>query len=201
MWEKFRGSALKILFKIVSVVVVIFWIVFLVCGLWQCAARRYLYPLGYKEEVFQYADAYGLPRAFVFAVIKTESGFDADAVSRAGAIGLMQIREDTGRYIAEKTGVENFDLKDPDTNINFGCFYIKYLRTRFEDASAALAAYNAGEGNVSLWLMNKEYSDDGKTLKYIPFEETREYVDKIYESFGKYKKLYGKLLDKTEKFE
>lgn len=191
-----RGGFPLFLYRTVSIIVLGFWILFALLGVTRCAGRQILYPLHYREEVFECADGYGLSRALVFAVIKTESGFDKNAESRAGAVGLMQICPETGEYIAQKMGVENFDLKNPKTNITFGCYYIKYLQLRFGNTETALAAYNAGEGNVSLWLINPEYSDDGSTLKYIPFPETRGYIEKIYESFGKYKKLYGKLLDK-----
>jgi soluble lytic murein transglycosylase len=159
--------------------------------------RRYLYPLDYKETIVEYADCYGINRALVFAMVKSESSFNKKAVSSKGAKGLMQITDKTAEYIAKKLGVEEYDLFDEKTNVNFGCYYIKYLYVRFKDIETALVAYNAGEGNVSLWLTNEEYSKDGKTLLNIPFNESREYLQKIKLNFENYKKLYGKLLDKN----
>ncbi len=165
-------------------------------GLFYMYNKKYVYPLKYKELVFEYADYYGLERALVFAVIKTESSFNPNAESKKGAVGLMQITKKTGEYIAQKLGVEKYDLKNNDNNINFGCYYIKYLYARFKNMDTALVAYNAGEGNVSLWLMDKNLSKDGNTLTSIPFEESREYIKKIHKNFEKYKKLYKKILDK-----
>ncbi len=158
--------------------------------------RKVVYPLNYKEQVFKYADNYGLDRALVFSVIKTESSFDEKAISSAGAVGLMQITNSTAKYIAKNLGETNFRLTDPETNIRFGCYYLKYLYYRFRDMQTALIAYNAGEGNVEKWLNDKNFSDDGKTLKNIPFKESREYIVKIKENTKKYNKLYNKILDK-----
>lgn len=158
--------------------------------------RAAFYPLKYKEEIFAAADGYGLSRTLVLAVVKTESDFDEKAVSPVGAKGLMQITEETGKYIAEKLGRVSYDLSEAKTNLEFGCYYLKYLILRFKEEKTALAAYNAGEGNVSLWLADERYCEDGKTLKKIPFPETEAYLKKIYKSFEKYRKLYGKVLDK-----
>ena len=119
----------------------------------------------------------------------------------AKGFSVTKLPFDQSLFIQLKLGVENYNLTDVKTNINFGCYYIKYLFLRFKDMNTALIAYNAGEGNVSLWLMNNEYSDDKITLKSIPFNETRDYIKKINENFSKYKKLYGNILDKPKNFE
>ena len=191
-----KGKTRKIFSKAAAAVLTAVLLALICAGVYSCAEKKYIYPIDYETEVFTYADAYGLPRALVFSVIKAESGFDKNARSSAGAMGLMQIKEPTGAYIARKTGIYKYDLYDPDTNIHFGCFYLKYLLSRFGNVRTALAAYNAGEGNAAAWLKDERCSEDGKTLKFIPFAETREYVRKIERSFVKYKKLYGKLLDK-----
>lgn len=165
-------------------------------GLNYYVVRKHLYPLKYKEEITYYADYYGHDRALIFAVVKTESGFDDKVVSKAGAVGLMQIKEQTAEYIAKKLGAERYDLTNATDNINFGCFYLKYLLLRFENIDTALIAYNAGEGNVSAWLSNPKYSEDKKTLKHIPFNESKEYIKKIHKNLEKYKKLYRNILDK-----
>ena len=188
-------------YKIVTYVLIVFWCFFGLCFFYEYYSKKVLYPLGYREEVLDCAREYDLNPALVFAIIRVESGFDSNAQSGKGATGLMQITTETGKYIAEKLKVVNYDLFDAKTNIRFGCFYVRYLTDGFADARTAIAAYNAGEGNVRIWLENKAYSDDGRTLKEIPFKETRVYVNKIYESFRKYKKLYGKLLDKSAKNE
>ena len=188
-------------YKIITYVLIVFWCFFGLCFFYEYYSKKVLYPLGYKEETLDCAREYDLDPALVFAIIRVESGFDCNAQSGKGATGLMQITAETGNYIAGKLKIINYNLLDAKTNIRFGCFYVRYLTDGFSDAKTAIAAYNAGEGNVRIWLENKAYSEDGKTLKEIPFKETRVYVKKIYESFRKYKKLYGKLLDKSVKNE
>ena len=146
--------------------------------------------------MFKYADLYGLDRALVFAMIKTESGFDKNAVSSAGAIGLMQITPKTAEYISKVLGEQDYSLTEAHTNIRFGCYYLRYLLNKFSDLDTALVAYNAGEGNVIKWLKDNNFSTDGRALNYIPFKESREYIKKIKQNTKKYNKLYNKILDK-----
>ena len=199
--RKLSDKFYKRAYRILTAILAVYWITFLFCGVARCGVVSYAYPLKYKEVIYKYADYYDLERALIFSVVKTESSFDETAKSKAGALGLMQITPDTGKYIAGKLGVESYDLLDVETNINFGCFYIKYLYIRFKNIDTAMIAYNAGEGNVALWLINPEYSLDGKTIKDVPFPETAGYIKKIRENFSKYKKLYGKILDKRNNFE
>ena len=188
--------SLKAFYKIILTLFVILGVCISIFILSNLYLKKVVYPLQYKEQVFKYADNYGLDRALVFSVIKTESSFDKNAISSAGAIGLMQITNSTAKYIAENLGEKDFELTDPETNIKFGCYYLKYLYYRFSDMETALVAYNAGEGNVIKWLKDKNFSDDGKRLKNIPFKESREYITKIKENAKKYNKLYNKILDK-----
>lgn len=185
-----------LLYKIYSVIMYVCWVVILLFFGFFGIYRTYAYPIKYKNEIFLAADEFGLERALILAVIKEESGFNSSALSSAGAVGLMQIKEETGKYIADKMGIEQYELSDAKTNIRFGCYYLKYLSKKFKETSTVLAAYNAGEGNVSLWLGDSEFSPDGIRLTKIPFKETEEYIKKIEKSFAKYKKLYGNILDK-----
>lgn len=177
------------LYVIVLILIVVGFCVYRVC-------ITKAYPLKYKNEICYYADNYDLDRALVLSVVKVESGFDKNAVSGAGAIGLMQITEKTGEYIASKLGVLDYDLTNVKDNLNFGCFYLKYLLTKFSDIQTALIAYNAGEGRVVKWLKDSKFSDDGIRLKTIPYKETRDYITKINKNFSKYKELYKNFLDK-----
>ena len=129
-------------------------------------------------------------------IINIESSFNPNAKSDKGAIGLMQITPKTGEYISKMLNVDEYDLYNPKTNIEFGGYYLKYLINRFQNTETAVCAYNAGEGNVSIWLNNPEFSDDKITLKNIPFTETNEYINKFKKTFTKYKKLYVDILDK-----
>jgi soluble lytic murein transglycosylase len=163
---------------------------------WNAIQRHYFYPLKYKNEVFSTCDEFGVDKALVFAVIKTESGFDKDAVSNKGAVGLMQIKPSTAEYVAKKLGLTDYSLCNEKDNVRIGVFYLKMLIVKFGDVKTALCAYNAGEGNVSLWLKNSDYSRDGKTIFNVPFKETSDYLKKIEKSSKKYSKLYVNILDK-----
>ncbi len=130
----------------------------------------------------------GVAQSLVYAVIRAESGYREDAVSRVGAVGLMQVRPSTAEFICGREGImfENDRLLEGDYNIAIGTRYLLYLFARFENEDTALAAYNAGEGTVRTWLEDERFSSDGISLKVIPYEETAGYVKKI----RKFKKIY-----------
>lgn len=132
---------------------------------------------------------FNVPVPLILAVIQTESGFDADAVSDAGAMGLMQLLPDTYLWIRDERLDENIPtdaILDPTVNIRYGTCYLSYLTERFCDLRTVLAAYNAGEGRVAEWL------ESDPTLSHIPFPETRDYVDKVMRAKARYEKKYDK---------
>ena len=150
-----------------------------------------LFPCGYGDIVSAYADENGLPPSLVYAVIWCESRFDPKAHSSADACGLMQLRPATFRELCEELGLTpGEDIFSPDANIRCGTRYLGKLLTLFPEKTTALAAYNAGIGNVTAWLEDPRYSDDGKTLHTIPFPETRSYVNKVLLAQKLYEKLY-----------
>lgn len=159
--------------------------------------QKLMYPLDYDNIVQKYAEEYDLDPLLVHSVIRVESGHDASAASGKGAIGLMQIMPDTGQWASEKIGMKSFTedmLYDPEINIMIGCWYLRYLIDEFEGNKAnAISAYNGGIGNVLKWLETHEYSPDGENLENIPFEETRNYVERVLGSYEKYKELYGEI--------
>ena len=162
----------KIIVAICLVAIILFWGVNLL-------ERKVFYPLKFKEEIIKYSNKYSIDTALVFSVVKCESSFNPKAVSDKGAIGLMQITKPTANYIAQKLKVSDYDLFNAESNLNFGCYYLSYLYERFKDTDTVIVAYNAGEGNVSNWLRNKNYSFDGVSLYKIPFPETRLYLKEI----------------------
>ena len=161
--------------------------------------KTFLYPLKHTDIIINSADQNDLDRALIFSIVNVESSFNANSKSPKGAIGLMQITPDTAEYIAKMKNVSAYDLYSPQTNVCFGCYYLKYLINKFISVETAIVAYNAGEGNVKAWLRNNDYSKDGITLTHIPFKESRNYLEKITKSFVKYNKLYGNILDKQKK--
>ena len=129
----------------------------------------------------EYSFHYGLDRSLVLAIVKVESNFNSRAVSEANCKGLMQISEQTFVYVCKMYNL-SFSYNEvfrPEVNLNVGCAYLNYLFQRFSSKNEVLCAYNAGEGRVSSWLSNPAYSKNGKTLDYIPFAETREYLSKV----------------------
>lgn len=158
------------------------------------ASAYLLYPREYRQVVSEVSENYGLDPLFVYAIIRTESKFDAQAISRSGAKGLMQIMDTTGNWGAELCDIKNYSsdkLFDPRINIQIGCWYIDKLIKQYDgNIEMALAAYNAGSGNVAKWRSNTAYSSDGKTIHTIPFRETDNYVKRVKFVYAIYKLLY-----------
>lgn len=150
------------------------------------------HPLKYTEYVDKYSELYRVPKSVIYSVIKTESGFTSNAVSKAGAVGLMQLMPSTFTWLCEKQG-EELDtgmLYDPETNIRYGTYYLSYLYEQFGLWETVYAAYNCGPGRVKEWQSDTEYADSNGILKNIPISETASYVKKVSKSAEIYEKLY-----------
>ena len=157
------------------------------------SVSKAVYPLKYENHIRAYSDIYDLDPYLVMAVISAESHFDKDAISHKDAKGLMQIKEETAKWCIQhfKLDADSSDIYEPKTNILIGCSYIDYLIDMFEgNVDTAIAAYNAGQGNVKKWLADSRYSDDGNSLKEIPFDETKKYVKKVRHREEIYRDLY-----------
>jgi len=146
--------------------------------------ERIRYPLRYESIIRGHARNYDLDPALLAAVIYQESKFHADARSSSGAIGLMQLRPETAKGIAVRTGGTAFrtdDLLDPELNVRYGSWYLRHLFQKYGGERLVLAAYNAGQGNVDRW--RREGVE-------IQFPETRAYVDSVEELKGVYRDSY-----------
>ena len=146
---------------------------------------RLRYPLAYESIVRGHAENYRLDAALLAAVIYQESKFDPDARSDAGAVGLMQLQPETARGIALRTGGSRFrvdDLTNPEINVRYGSWYLRHLLDKYDDEDLALAAFNAGQGNVDEWR---------RQGKGIEFAETRHYVDRVQELKAIYRDAYA----------
>lgn len=146
----------------------------------------------YLDCILDASEEFSIPFPLIFAVIRTESDFREDAVSEAGATGLMQLMPDTFLFIGEELLSDSADVTDiakPEINIRYGTAYLAYLMRRFENPETALAAYNAGERRVSEWLENPEYAKDGILIQ-IPFPETENYVTKVTRYYKSYCQKY-----------
>lgn len=149
------------------------------------------YPFHYRELIMEYSEIYGVDPYLVVSIIRNESKFNPNAVSRKEARGLMQIAPITGEWASEKLQIENYTherLYEPQLNIQIGCWYLSILKEQFHNnINLMVAAYNAGNGNVSKWLDNPEYSADGKALTHIPFKETRTYQERVLRDYEYYR--------------
>lgn len=179
---KFRKIIVRLLIIIIAITGIKFGV------------EKYAFPYKYKDVVDEYSKEYNLNPLFVLSIIKAESKFDPDAHSHKGAYGLMQITEDTGRWIADQMGIQNFSgdmLYDENLNIKMGCWYLKNLYEEFGNRDLVISAYNAGRGNVQKWLKDHNYSKNGKDIHNIPFPETENYVKKVNLYYKIYKYLYN----------
>ncbi|HEX9025435.1 MAG TPA: lytic transglycosylase domain-containing protein [Clostridium sp.] len=187
---------MKVIRKIFCTLIVLIAVIMAIGVGCKYVIKENFFPYKYKEYVDKYSNQYNLDPLFVLAVIKTESKFDDDAQSHKNAVGLMQITVETGAWAAKEMGFNTFskdDLYNEEYNIRMGCWYLRRLNDIFDgDLDLTIAAYNAGPTNVNTWLENEKYSSDGKSIDYIPFGETKKYVDKVDTYYHVYEYLYNR---------
>jgi len=155
----------------------------------------YMYPIPFKQDIRASASNYGIEPHLVAAVIKAESNFQTGRESRKGALGLMQVMPDTAEWVVQKAGFEDVTndmlLNRADVSIEIGAWYLRSLHQQFDNNTVmAIAAYNAGPGNVRKWLDNGIWDGEFESASNIPFGETRHYVQKVIYYYNKYKDLY-----------
>ena len=177
--------------KIIKIAVIALSLILLVNAGIKAVYR--IFPLDYADYIEKYSNEYRLDKYMVAGVIYAESGFDNTAHSGL-ARGLMQMTDKTADWVAEKLGIKyDYDMaENPEINIKMGCYYLSCLIEKYQNNETALAAYNAGMGNVSKWLEDTRYSKDGKTLLNIPYAETEKYVKRVKIFTNIYEKLYAK---------
>jgi len=151
-----------------------------------------VYKLEYTEYVKKYANEYNVDEYLIYAIIKAESNFEPNAESHRGAKGLMQLMYSTAEDISKRIGIElNEDnILEPGININLGTKYISMLIQKYNNINLALAAYNAGSGNVDGWIEKGTLKSDGSDIENVPFTETNNYVRKILRDYEIYKNIY-----------
>lgn len=155
---------------------------------------KIVYKTEYKEYVEKYAKEEGIDPMLVYAVIKAESNFKEGATSNKGALGLMQLMDNTAKEVAENILMEyesGTTLYNPEKNIKLGITYYKTLKDEFGNDEIALTAYNAGIGNVNKWIDDGIIKEDGTDIENIPFKETNTYVRKTLKDYDIYKMLYN----------
>lgn len=156
---------------------------------------KWMYPIKYENEIQTYAKQYNVSPYLVLAIIRTESAFDAERTSKKGALGLMQVMPETAHWAVEQVGMSKIkrdDLKNPFINIEIGTWYLAYLLKTFNgDEIQAIAAYNAGQGKVNTWIMQKRWNGTRDSIQDIPYGETRHYVQRVLYYKERYEKIYG----------
>ena len=150
-----------------------------------------MYKKEYSEYVEKYSKEYDVDADLIYAIIKAESNFESKAVSNQNAQGLMQLMYSTAEEIAESLDLEltEENIFEPEINIQLGTKYISKLLEKYECTEVALAAYNAGSGNVDKWIKNGTIKSDGSDIENIPYKETNAYVRKIMRDYEIYKEL------------
>ena len=168
-----RTAHRKYLYAIASAVIFLAFAIYLTFAS-EAFQRHYLYPFPYRDTVETYSDRYRVDPYLAIAVIKTESKFQDGVHSHRGAIGLMQLMPDTAEWIAGQLEDPSYSVEaihEPERNIRYGIWYLSTLQREFDGNDVlALAAYNAGRGNVQSWI--------------------REYVRKVLLTEHKYRSLY-----------
>jgi soluble lytic murein transglycosylase len=156
---------------------------------------RLAFPLPYRKALEEYCRAQMLDPYLMAALIRQESEFNPNAVSRANARGLAQVMPATGRQLSRKLGIPRFRtamLFTPDTNLKLSTYYLKQLSDELQGKwEATLASYNAGKSHVTTWLAAANYREPAEFVESIPFNETRAYVQSVLRNAEVYRKLYG----------
>ncbi len=153
-----------------------------------------LFPKPYWVDLKRYSSSNALDPYLVASLIRQESAFNPNAVSRANAVGLMQLLPKVGKGVAKQEKMKHFSYQQlfaPSTNLQLGTHYFRSMVDKFGSFEYALAAYNAGSDRVQDWLGRGKYRDPQEFVESIPFTETREYVQNILRNANVYRQLYG----------
>lgn len=182
--------------KIIIILFIILLLLILLFGVFkvQDYILKKIYKTSYSEYVYKYSEENDIDPLMTFAIIKAESNFERNIKSTSGAIGLMQLMESTALEVADDINEEisvTEALYNPEKNIMIGTKYYSVLLNKYEgNELLALAAYNAGIGNVDRWIKEGTIKKDGSDIENIPYKETNNYVRKIVNNYKIYKKLY-----------
>ena len=181
----------KLVIIVTTILILLFVIVFFKP---QNLILKKIYKIEYSEYVYKYAEENEIDPFLIFAIIKNESNFKRAIESPSGAIGLMQLMEETGIEMANEIG-EDVTVREalfsPEINIRIGTKYFAFLKNRYHSENLALIAYNAGIGNVDDWIEDGIIKKDGSDIENVPFKETNNYIRKILRDYKIYKNLYN----------
>lgn len=154
---------------------------------------RLIYPLNYYKQIKNYSQNYNNDLALMMSIVREESHFNSYAQSGVGAIGLMQLMPSTAHDIGKNYGLvfNTSNLFNPELNIKLGNIYYSSIKKLAQNQDiSAIAAYNGGIGSVVRWKNSLEYSDTDEFVEQIPYDETKDYVKKIFRSYWNYVRIY-----------
>lgn len=156
---------------------------------------RLVYPQNYYKQVKKFADENKNNDALMMAIVREESSFNPQAQSGVGAIGLMQLMPATAHEIGQRHGItfNTSYLFNPELNLRLGNLYYSTIKNSLEGKDvSAIAAYNGGIGSVTRWKTNLKYNDTDEFVEQIPYDETKNYVIKVFRSYWNYTRIYQK---------
>ncbi len=177
--------------KILQNLIIFVCVIVIICCAIICAFL-YFYPLKYKDEIVHGSYQFGIRPEIIAGIINAESGFNKNAVSSVGAIGMMQLMPSTAKEMAMKLDIEYNEelLFDASYNIYVGTAYFTELLKQFNDLDTAICAYNAGPYRVKIWLNDSNFSTNGVKLSSTPFPATNFYLEKVKQNISIYSKLF-----------
>jgi soluble lytic murein transglycosylase len=151
-----------------------------------------LYPFPYLDIILPWSKKRELNPLLVTGLIRQESRFMPKIKSGVGAVGLMQVMPETGADMARNLGLKQYKLDSPEDNVQLGTAYLDYTHREYNNNSLlAVASYNAGPANVSEWVTKYGLSDPDNFVDQIPFGETKNYVQKVFENYWNYLRVYN----------
>ncbi len=191
IWPRF----LSFLALCVLLLILVIWGGFKLLSPAADQAMKAMYPRTYQNWIEEYSEDYGMDENLVYAVCKIESNFQADAESKIGARGVMQMMKPAFEWVQyrmnDDSGVTYDQLWEPEYAIKYGVQMLSLLKKELgNDDTLIVAAYHAGMGAVQGWLKDPAYAPDGITLTAIPYRDTNWYVEKVLETKAIYESLY-----------
>ncbi|HLA50463.1 MAG TPA: transglycosylase SLT domain-containing protein [Thermodesulfovibrionia bacterium] len=169
-------------------------VIYSVEGLTSKEVLPLAYPLGFWNIVKQASEREGMDPYIIVALIREESRFDPDALSQAGAIGLMQLMPFTAHEFKKELKIEvknDSEIYNVKKNISIGTHYFSQLVKEFGILPLAIASYNAGEGTIRKWMLSSKHKDIEEFIEDIPYQETRNYVKRVMRSYWQYRAMNG----------
>ena len=153
---------------------------------------RLVYPVHYYDQIKDSADKHGNNAPLMLSLVREESYFNPEASSGVGAKGLMQLMPATAAEVASRKGIASYNLLDVDYNIKLGNAYYSYIRSALSGMDvSAIASYNGGIGSVTQWRQTLDFIDTDSFVEKIPYDETQNYVKKVFRSYWNYVRIYN----------